>query len=439
MTKRREQVAVHGLACADILVPKAGIDMEKWAIVACDQYTSEPEYWTRVAQTVGSAPSTLHMIYPEVYLEEENPGKRIEAINRTMAQYLDDGLFDCYPNAFFLIERKTAADKEGRWGLLACLDLDEYDYSVDSTSLIRATEGTILDRIPPRKAIRKHAALEVPHILVLINDAARSVIEPLAAKRETLRHIYDTPLMEGGGSVSAWLVDSEADRGEVFGAIETLHSALDPANPLLFAMGDGNHSLATAKSCWEDIKATLPEGERAAHPARFALVEIENIHDPALEFEPIHRTLFGLSQESFERSLAGVCTSFRKEAVRSLEEINDLIDCGDGEQRFGYSDAHGYWVYTLIGADHSIAAGSLQSVIDALLKANTCTVDYIHGKEVTIKLGQKSGNIALILPEVSKATFFDTIVHDRALPRKTFSMGEAQEKRFYIEARKIRI
>lgn len=412
--------------------------MRRWAVVACDQYTSEPEYWQRVAQTVGVAPSTLHMIYPEVYLEEENPQQRIDAINATMVRYLAEDLFDTYPDSFVLIERKTKEGKAGRWGLLAALDLDEYDYSVDSTSLIRATEGTILERIPPRKAIRKNAALEVPHILVLINDAQKTVIEPLAAKVADLKALYATTLMEGGGSISAWLVNEQHLQDGVYAAIDTLHSALDPANPLLFAMGDGNHSLATAKSCWEDIKVSLSEAERAHHPARFALVEIENIHDVALEFEPIHRTLFGLTQPAFEEEVGRVCASFEKERVDSLAAINALIDSSDAKQRFGYADESGYWVYTLNGADHSIAAGSLQSVIDSLLAKKRCTVDYIHGKEVTIKLGRKSGNIALILPEVSKATFFDTIVQDRALPRKTFSMGEAHEKRFYIEARKIR-
>lgn len=437
MTEKKEQVAVHGLACADILVPKAGIDLKKWSIVACDQYTSEPEYWSRVAETVGSAPSTLHMIYPEVYLEEEHPEVRIEAINGTMEAYLREGIFVSHPASFFLVERKTRTDRPGRLGLLAALDLEEYDYSPDSTSLIRATEGTILDRIPPRKAIRKNAKLELPHILVLIDDPDKRVIEPLAAKRSALTQLYSTPLMEGGGSVSAWLVDGKEDTAAVFAAISALYEALDPANPLLFAMGDGNHSLATAKSCWQDIKATLTEAEQATHPARFALVEIENIHDPALEFEPIHRTLFGLSRPVFEAEVARVCERFEKRRVDSLDEINEAIDGGDGVQRFGYGDEDGFWVYTLHGPHHSIAAGSLQTVIDSLLAGKQCTVDYIHGKEVTIRLGRKAGNIALILPEVSKATFFATIIADRALPRKTFSMGEAHEKRFYMEARRI--
>lgn len=437
MTEKKEQAAAHGLACADILVPKTGIDLKKWSIVACDQYTSEPEYWSRVAGTVKDAPSTLHMIYPEVYLEEEHPEVRIASINETMDAYLDDGIFDCHPSCFFLVERKTKGDGPGRLGLLAALDLDEYDFSVDSTSLIRATEGTILDRIPPRKAIRKNARLEVPHILVLIDDPKRSVIEPLSAKRASLCQLYSTPLMEGGGTLSAWLVDAKEDKEAVFGAIDALYNALDPANPLLFAMGDGNHSLATAKSCWQDIKATLSHEDRALHPARYALVEIENIHDPALEFEPIHRTLFGLSPAAFEAEVAKVCDRWEKRRVDSLEAINAAIDCGDGVQRFGYGDEDGFFVYTLYGAHHSIAAGSLQTVIDSLLTQKRCTVDYIHGKEVTVKLGRKAGNIALILPEVSKDTFFATIIADRALPRKTFSMGEAHEKRFYMEARRI--
>ena len=275
----------------------------------------------------------------------------------------------------------------GRMGLLAALDRTNTT-TASTPPLIRATGGDPRPH-PAAQGDRKNAKLELPHILVLIDDPKRSVIEPLSAKRAALRQLYDTPLMEGGGSLSAWLVDAKEDREAVFGAIDALYNTLDPANPLLFAMGDGNHSLATAKSCWEDIKATLSEEERATHPARFALVEIENIHDPALEFEPIHRTLFSLSKSDFEAEVAKVCARFETQEVDSLERINQLIDCGDGVQRFGYADGDGFAVYTLFGPHHSIAAGSLQMVIDSLLKQKQCTVDYIHGKDVTIKLGRK--------------------------------------------------
>ncbi|MFA5446964.1 MAG: DUF1015 domain-containing protein [Sphaerochaeta sp.] len=437
MTQTGRQLAKYALKSCDILVPKSEINLKKWAVVACDQYTSEPEYWNRVAQAVGEAPSALHIIYPEVYLEEEDPQKRITTINETMDQYLKEDIFDHYQDSFFLIKRTTDHAPNGRWGLLAGLDLEAYNYNNGSKSLIRATEETIIDRIPPRKKIRKNASLEIPHILVLIDDPLKKLIEPLAATVDSLHQVYDTDLMEGGGHVAAWLVNSQEHRQQIADAIGTLHQRLDPSNPLLYAMGDGNHSLATAKSCWEDLKATLTEEERDDHPARFALVEIENIHDPALEFEPIHRVLFGLDRSAFEAALLQVCSSFDRIEVPSLASLERTINEEGAGQRFGYVDNQSFTCYTLQDPDASIAAGSLQHLIDSLLEGDACTVDYIHGNDVVQRLGSEVGNIGLLLPEVSKHTFFETIIKDNSLPRKTFSMGHAHEKRFYLEARKI--
>lgn len=437
MTQTHQQLAKYALKSCDILVPKNEIDLKKWAVVACDQYTSEPEYWNRVAQTVGDAPSTLHIIYPEVYLEEENPQKRITSINEAMDQYLEDDLFEHYPDSFFLIKRTTDHAPNGRWGLLAGLDLEAYNYNNGSKSLIRATEETIIDRIPPRKKIRKNASLEIPHILVLVDDPMRQLIEPIAKAVDSLQQVYSTDLLEGGGHVSAWLINDPERRQQIANAIGQLHQRLDPNNPLLYAMGDGNHSLATAKSCWEDLKVNLTEDERAVHPARFALVEIENIHDPSLEFEPIHRVLFGLDRIGFEAALLQVCSSFDRVEVPSLSSLESAINEEGATQRFGYVDSTSFACYTLENPDASIAAGSLQHLIDSLLEAEACTVDYIHGNDVVERLGSEEGNIGLLLPEVSKHTFFETIIKDNSLPRKTFSMGHAHEKRFYLEARKI--
>lgn len=437
MSNVAQHLAKFALKSADIMIPKKGIDLYKWAVVACDQYTSEPEYWEQVENLVEKDPSTMHLIYPEVYLEESEPQKRIDKINATMRSYLQEDLFETYHDSFFLVHRSTDNNPVGRWGLLVTLDLEQYDYAPDSRSLIRATEGTILSRIPPRKLIRNAAPLELPHIMVLINDELRSVIEPLAAKISVLQKAYETNLMAGGGSIRAWVVDSKEDKERIATAVEAMYEKLDPANPLLYAMGDGNHSLATAKSCWMDLKATLTEEEQQNHPARYALVELENIFDPGLQFEPIHRVLFGLSDETFFAEINRVCSSYSVEQFPSLQQLDEALNHNTDKQCFGYCDQVGFSIVTLEDPSASIAAGTLQIVIDSLLSKKKATVDYIHGESVTAQLGRKKGNIGIILPQVSKETFFDSIIKDNALPRKTFSMGEAHEKRYYLESRKI--
>ena len=437
MSNVAQHLAKYALKSADIMIPKKGIDLSKWAVVACDQYTSEPEYWEQVSKLVQDDPSTLHLIYPEVYLEEENPKKRIDAINATMKMYVDEHLFETFEDSFFLVHRITDNNPIGRWGLLVALDLEMYDYAPDSRSLIRATEGTILSRIPPRKEIRKAAPLELPHIMVLINDESRSVIEPLIQKKEALKKAYETSLMANGGELRAWVVDSESDKQAIAIAVEEMYKKLDPSNPLLFAMGDGNHSLATAKSCWNDIKATLDEAEQKTHPARWALVELENIFDPGLQFEPIHRVLFGVDRQTFFAEVATMCESYSIQEVATLDAMDKTINKPGSPQCFGFCNSEGFFVVSLEKPHASIAAGTLQLVIDSLLQQKMASVDYIHGETVTAQLGQKAGNIGLILPNVSKETFFFSIIEDRALPRKTFSMGEAHEKRYYLECRKI--
>ena len=438
MSDTAERLKKLALKSADILLPKKGTDLSTWAVVACDQYTSEKEYWEQASKLIGNNPSTLNLIYPEAFLEEENPQKRIEAINNHMESYLNSGLFDVYENSFFLIHRTTPNSDLGRWGLLVTLDLEQYSYAKDSRSLIRATEGTILSRIPPRKEIRKNAPLELPHIMVLISDEKKTVIEPFTKKKDTLEMVYDTPLMAGGGHIQAWAITKEEDFAAIADAVQAMYDRLDPTNPLLFAMGDGNHSLATAKSCWEDIKKTLSTEEMEDHPARYALVELENIYDPGLEFEPIHRVLFGIENATFKSEVEKCAESVSFEKVADLKTLHALVNETREEQLFGYCDQSGYYLYMLTKPIASIAAGTLQVVIDSLLAQKKATVDYIHGEQVTANLGMKTTNCALILPYVAKNTFFESIIKDNALPRKTFSMGEAHEKRYYIEARKIK-
>jgi hypothetical protein len=439
MSNTVERLKNLGLQTADILLPKSGVDLSKWAVVACDQYTSEKSYWEQAQAYVGSDPSTLNLIFPEAYLEDAEPEKRIEAINTHMAAYMKNSLFDTFEQCFFLVHRTTNTYEKGRWGLLVLLDLEQYDYSVGSRSMIRATEGTILSRIPPRKEIRKNAPLELPHIMVLISDHEKSVIEPLAAKKNQLKQAYETTLMAGGGSLSAWVVDSDEDFAAIATALEKIQGNLDPENPLLYAMGDGNHSLATAKSCWEDVKLTIPQDQWENHPARYAMVELENIYDPGLAFEPIHRVLFGINFGAFKAEVEKCASFVVIEKVPDLSTLHKLINEKSEFQRFGYRDKNGYYLFNLSQAVANIAAGTLQVVIDSLLEQKKATVDYIHGEEVTASLGAKQGNGAIILPNVSKDTFFETIIKDSALPRKTFSMGEANEKRYYMEARKIRV
>ena len=421
-----------GFSPADVLLPRKGIDLEKWAVVACDQYTADPEYWDKVESFVGDAPSTLRITLPEIYLEKDGKEERIRNINNTMERYIRDGVFDEYKDSFILVERRTETGV--RFGLVGKLDLEEYDYSPDSVSLIRATEGTILSRIPPRREIRLHAPLELPHIMVLISDEERSVIEPFRDRKGELHVVYDTPLMMNGGHVTGYLIDREDDKNAISAALSKMLGKLDPGNPLLFAMGDGNHSLATAKSLWEDMKKGIPEEKRASHPARFALVEIENIFDEGLEFEPIHRIFYSIGKDGFMKALSEAAPGFTSETIRK-EEIHSKVNEGKG--LFVLYDGNEYTLVTLFNTEKELSAWTVQAVIDSLLERKACTVDYIHGMDETLSLAG-NGNVALILPDIPKDSFFSSIMSDKAFPRKTFSIGHADEKRYYMEARRIR-
>lgn len=431
----QERLSKLALNPADIMLPKKEIDLKKWAIVACDQYTSNREYWQRVKETISDSPSTLNLVYPEVYLEDGNEEEVINNINEKMSEYIKNNIFDSYKSCFFLIKR--TANGASRWGLIGTLDLESYDYASDSTSLIRATEGTILSRIPPRKKIRKNAPLELPHIMVLVDDKNRTLIEPFTKDLSKLKKVYDTQLMENGGEIQGYLLNKETQFEQIATSLEGLYDKLDPSNPLLFAMGDGNHSLATAKSCWEDIKKSLNEDEIKNHPARFALVEIENIHDEGLQFEPIHRVLFDMNKDEFEQLLIKHCSSFTATKIDNKDELKKSIEDIDG-QTFGFvTEKDGMLLYKIEDPEGSIAAGTIQLILDEMIENKIGTLDYIHGFDDTLKLGLNNNNIAILMPEVSKSTFFDAIIKDKALPRKTFSMGEANEKRFYLEVRSL--
>lgn len=412
---------------ADILLPRLDAEgMKKWSVVACDQYTSEPEYWKETAQIAGNSPSTLNLIFPEVYLEEDGADERIAAINRTMQQYLDEGLFKEFPHSLVLT-RRTQAGGKVRTGLVGAIDLEQYDYNKGSTSQVRATEATVPSRIPPRVRIRRDAALELPHIMILIDDVKRTVIEPLEQKRSALTKLYDFDLMQYGGHLEGWLVDGENAK-EVFAALDRLADkdefnaryGLSGQDVLLYAMGDGNHSLATAKECYEQKKR---EGAPEAALARYALAEVVNLHSEALEFEAIHRV---------------VTQADTNKLMSDMTEQLGLTAPADGMQTFTVLLNGERKAYSIAKPTANLTAGSLQNFLDRWLAENAGKIDYIHGEDVVESLSAAEGSIGFLLPAMTKAELFPTVIKDGALPRKTFSMGHAHDKRFYCEARKIK-
>ncbi|MGQ9489174.1 MAG: DUF1015 domain-containing protein [Anaerolineae bacterium] len=430
-----------GFRIPQVLLPRPGIDLHKWAVIACDQFTSEPEYWEEVARLVGDAPSTFHLILPEVYLGTEEEAQRVVSINHTMQAYLDAGLFTEH-QGLLLVER-TAAGKR-RHGIMLALDLEHYDYRKGATSLIRASEGTILERIPPRVRIRSGAPLELPHILVLIDDPGRTVIEPLVAIKDRLQKLYDFELMLGSGHLRGYFTAEPGLQAQVTAALMRLadpgHFAskysLGADQPvLLFAMGDGNHSLATAKAIWENIKGRVG----LDHPARYALVEVENIHDEGLTFEPIHRVVFGV-QRNFIADLndfyADRCHLVPCASCAAMMRVVDAEK--RPEHAFGVITSSGQWVAYVSQPPSNLPVGTLQAFLDDWgARGGYAKIDYVHGAEVVERLGTQPGNLGFYLPPISKDAFFKTVIVDGVLPRKTFSMGEAREKRFYMEARRI--
>jgi hypothetical protein len=429
-----------GFRIPRVLLPAPGVDLAVWAVIACDQFTSEPEYWQQVADLVGDAPSTYHLTLPEVYLDTPAEAERVGSIRRTMQEYLERGLFVEH-DGLILVERQVSG--KTRHGIMLALDLEAYDYHRGSTSLIRATEGTILERIPPRVRIRSGAPLELPHILVLIDDPDRTVIEPLVAARREFPALYDFELMLGSGHLAGYSVEARA-AAKALGALEALAEpsafarryGLDPSSPvMLFAMGAGNHSLATAKAIWEQIKSQAGMD----HPARYAMVEVENIHDEGLEFEPILRVLFDVREElrqAMQDFYAGRC---RWASCVTAEEMAAVVDRQSGiEQAIGVVTPQGCSVAFISDPPSNLPVGTLQSFLDDWGKRGGFSkIDYVHGAHVATRLGSLPGNAGFYLPAISKGDLFKTVIMDGALPRKTFSMGEAREKRFYMEARRI--
>ena len=418
-----EKFSKLGFYPSDILLPKKDVDMSKWAVVACDQFTSEPEYWERVEKTVGDAPSTLRLILPEANLKAPNVDEFIADINASMSKYLEEGIFETLKDSLIYIERGQS-DGKIRHGLIGMVDLDQYDFTPGSGALIRATEGTVLDRIPPRARVRRNAPIELPHVMLLIDDPEKTVIEPLTAAADKMESVYDFDLMEGGGHITGWLVEGK-DVDEFNKALTEYTATVGEkytglkGTPMVFAVGDGNHSLATAKSCYEELKKNNPGVDLSNHPARYALVELENIHDPAQVFEPIHRVIFKTEPKKLLKALEEACAGAEGFPVKwyAGEESGTIVlDKNKGE----------------------LAVGILQHFLDDYLKENAGEIDYIHDDDALIGFAKQENAIGFLLPAMEKSQLFRGVIADGVLPRKTFSMGHSREKRYYLEGRKIK-
>ena len=420
-----------GFMIPQVLMPAQDIHMEKWACVACDQFTSQPDYWNKVERFVGNAPSTLHMVLPEVYLEADNVAGEIENLKAEMHDYMQRGIVRPLEPGIVLTERHMGG--KHRKGILLAVDLEQYDYRIENKPLIRATEQTVMSRIPPRMTIRRGAEIELPHIMLLMDDPDDSVIGPLHIQRNNLPKLYDFDLMMGGGKIEGWLVSEP----KLLDAVTAAIANLERHDNMLFCVGDGNHSLATAKAVWDEAKQDLTEEEREDHPLRFALCEVINLRDRAVEFMPIHRVMFGVN--------ASACVQFIVERLREKEVKAKLVfgrwrseieHDGTYQIPFLYRDGAGRII--IEDPQHPLAIGELQDIFEEYIAQNpNASLDYIHGNDAFMELSRDYGNIGFFFEPMEKAEFFDMVVRCGVLPKKTFSLGEAEEKRYYLEGRAL--
>lgn len=408
----------------EILLPDETTDLSAWAVLACDQFTSQPEYWQKVQGICQGENSTLHITLPEVYLEQPDVAHKIDSIHKTMEQYKTEVLTKKV-NGFVYTERVTESGT--RCGLVGAVDLEQYSYQKDTQPPIRPTEGTIISRIPPRIAVRRGASLETPHILMLLDDANGTIIEPLKTKKNQMKPLYNTSLMLDGGQVSGWAVTEEETIQTIETAVEAfgtqaVFDALYPdaagKTPLAMAVGDGNHSLATAKAYWEEIKPTLSPQQQQTHPARFCLVELVNLHSEAMCVEPIHRVVFGIDSETLFAKWEAFLQQHQN-ASRQQQQIRLLSSTQERS-------------YVVKNSPHPLAVGTVELFLAQL----DVRVDYIHGEDAVRTLVAQ-GAIGILLPDFAKSDLFKGVVLGGSLPKKTFSMGHAQEKRYYLECRRI--
>ncbi len=401
------------LRVPEILLPKKGIDLKKWAVIACDQFTSDKKYWEKLENYCGDV-STLRITYPEIYLTD-NQDKRIEDINKTMEKYLSEGVFECQ-KGFILTVRKTSYNNL-RIGLIVSFDLEEY--VVGEKKAVRATEATVKERLPVRIKIRENASIELPHALVLIDDENKEVIEPIYENRHNLKKLYETELNMDGGYLEGYLIEDTASVMEIIEKVtskENCKRKYGSDIPFTFAVGDGNHSIATARACWDKIKANLTPEEFETHPARFCLVEINNIYDDNLKFEPIHRVVFNASEDFIEGM---------QKAVSGKDEIEIYYKGKIIKQKVNENSAQ--------------AISEIQNYIDEYIKLNPSVYqDYVHGKEDAFSVSDENNGVAILMPKLKKNDLFPYVANKGTLTRKSFSMGEAKEKRYYFECKKIR-
>ena len=416
----------HCFEPADILLPDDTVEKDKWAVIACDQFTSQPDYWDEVKKYVGD--SALNVVFPEIYLGGKDgisDEKRIENINSTMKKYLSDNtLKQAVTAGYVFVERTTESGV--RLGIVGKIDLDTYDFDPKNKTLIRATEGTVLSRIPPRVKIRQNASIELPHVMLLVDDPQDKILGDLQKNKDSFRKLYDTDLMAGGGHITGYAIEG-ADADAV---TKTFADKEADCGGFLFAVGDGNHSLATAKTCWENIKGNLTEEERQDHPARYALVEICNLHSKALEFKPIHRLICQVKMD-------GLLEYFKTELEKQGLELTDgdeIVFCQKNEAT---GDIDKYEVSIKNRGDR-LPVEILQNILDDYLSQNeSADIDYIHGDDALNGLVEKTGGCGIFLQSIEKNTLFAAINAGGVLPRKTFSIGEANEKRYYMEAKRI--
>jgi uncharacterized protein (DUF1015 family) len=403
-----------GFSSGAILLPAPGVDLERWAVIACDQFTSNPDYWRATEALVGDAPSALRLTLPEIHLGESEA--RAQSIRAAMRNYLEGGLLvPAVEDGFVLVDRTTAGGH--RIGLVGLIDLDEYDYAPGAKALVRPTEGTIPERVPPRARIRAGALIELPHVMMLVDDLEGALVESLAAEKDRLRPLYDFDLMLGGGHIAGYAVEGESARR----AADALNALYKKSGGLLYAVGDGNHSLAAAKSCWSEKKRTLSPWEAETHPARYALVELVNIHSPALAFEPIHRVVKGADGVEVIRAYEDYLAA-RGIPMRAGGDVQILA--GEVERGYGF-DAH--------------PLAELQAFLLAFAaNAPGVEIDYIHGEDEVRALA-RNGSVGFLLRGIDKSELFPFIREKGVLPRKAFSMGEARDKRYYLEARSLAI
>lgn len=450
MSDLQKRLQTVGISIPEILIPSSSVKLDSWSVIACDQYTQDRSYWKQVEEICEDASSVYTIIFPEIYLEDPGRDKRIDTIRQSMKHYLEDGILAKGQKGCVYIERSTPFHPK-RQGLVLAVDLERYDWDPAARPLIRATEGTVKERLPPRMVIRRDAPLETPHIILLIDDKDNELLQGLERRAKIKETLYSTELMMNAGSVHGWLLDQESDWQFLADQLEKLALRASTAygnnsdeDPFLFAVGDGNHSLATAKAVWDEYKkAHMDDPSIMDNPARWALVEVENIYDDGIDFEPIHRILFNTGIDELESVLKDL-PGYSKESVSDTSTLVSLVEeACEGETRYGLVSREG--CFLVRSSNTGISTELLQPLLDSLVEGNTGrSIDYLHGSDETIRVALENAQddtqeprTGILLPPIGKEDLFATVGRSGPLPRKSFSMGEAVEKRFYMECRKL--